>query len=129
MASLGASLALCDINYDNLESTKKACSSTPTYLEDVDVSDVKEVTQFIETTVKKLGGLHHVFNCAGINPTSIPLEETTDEYWDKLVSVNLKGVFNVTRAAVKVMGEGGSFVNVRSVFLLSLKQMRDSILR
>lgn len=56
-----------------------------------------------------------VFNCAGINPTSIPLEDTPDEYWDKLVNVNLKGVFNVTRAAIPHLKSGASFVNVSSI--------------
>jgi NAD(P)-dependent dehydrogenase (short-subunit alcohol dehydrogenase family) len=56
-----------------------------------------------------------VFNCAGINPTSIPLEETTDEYWDKLVGVNLKGVFNVTRAVIPHLKRGASIVNVSSI--------------
>lgn len=65
--------------------------------------------------MEKCGRLDHLFNCAGINPTSIPLEETTDEYWDKLVSVNLKGVFNVTRAAIPHLKKGASIVNVSSI--------------
>jgi NAD(P)-dependent dehydrogenase (short-subunit alcohol dehydrogenase family) len=65
--------------------------------------------------IQKFGAIHHVFNCAGINPTSIPLEETTDEYWDRLVSVNLKGVFNVTRAVIPHLKSGASFVNVSSI--------------
>lgn len=79
------------------------------------MSSTQEVKKFIDTTIEKFGAIHHVFNCAGINPTSIPIAETTDEYWDRLVSVNLKGVFNVTREASKVMKEGSSFVNVSSV--------------
>ncbi|KAF2253672.1 NAD(P)-binding protein [Trematosphaeria pertusa] len=118
MASLGATLALCDINYDNLEATRKLCSSsspTTPYIDDVDVSAKAEVVKFVDTTVQKLGALHHVFNCAGVNPTSIPLEETTDEYWDKLVDTNLKGVFHVTRAAIPHLAPGASFVNVSSI--------------
>ena len=65
----------------------------PPYLDDVDVTSNQEVKKFVEDTVRKYGRLDGVFNCAGVNPTSIPLEETTDEYWDKLVNTNLKGVF------------------------------------
>ncbi|KAF2004484.1 NAD(P)-binding protein [Amniculicola lignicola CBS 123094] len=115
LASLGATIALCDIVYDNLESTAKSCGSTPRYLDDVDVSSVQEVKKFVDTTIEKFGAIHHVFNCAGINPTSIPLEETTDEYWDKLIGVNLKGVFNVTRAVIPHLKRGASFVNVSSI--------------
>ncbi|KAF2715068.1 NAD(P)-binding protein [Pleomassaria siparia CBS 279.74] len=115
LSSLGASLALCDINYDNLEQTAKACSSTPRHLEDVDVSSVQEVNKFVDATISKFGALHFVFNCAGVNPTSIALEDTPDEYWDKLVNVNLKGVFYVTRACIPHMKSGAAFVNVSSI--------------
>ncbi|KAH7116982.1 short-chain dehydrogenase/reductase-like protein SDR [Dendryphion nanum] len=115
LASLGASLSLCDIDYDNLSATRKACgSSTRTYLDDVDVSSTQEVTKYIDATVKSLGKLDHVFNCAGINPTAILLEDTTDEYWDKLVNTNLKGVFNVTRACIPHLSRGSTIVNVSS---------------
>lgn len=117
LASLGAAVALCDINYDNLSATAKLCAGSPTapFIDDVDVSSNQEVKKFVDATVQKLGGIHMVFNCAGVNPTSIPLEETTDEYWDKLVNTNLRGVFNVTRAAIPHMKSGASFVNVSSI--------------
>jgi NAD(P)-dependent dehydrogenase (short-subunit alcohol dehydrogenase family) len=115
LSTLGASLSLCDVNFDNLEATAKLCVSTPRHIDDVDVSSVQEVKKFVDVTMEKFGAIHHVFNCAGINPTSIPIEETTDEYWDKLVSVNLKGVFNVTRAVIPHLKSGASFVNVSSV--------------
>ncbi|KAK7190040.1 hypothetical protein PSPO01_03761 [Paraphaeosphaeria sporulosa] len=117
LASLSGTLALCDINYDNLEATAKLCVGTPTppLLSDVDVSSVKEVQTFLEDTLKKFHKVDHVFNCAGVNPTSIPLESTPDEYWEKLVSVNLKGVFNVTRAAIPHLTRGSTFVNVSSI--------------
>ncbi|PSN59852.1 NAD(P)-binding protein [Corynespora cassiicola Philippines] len=114
LSSLGATLALCDINYDNLSAVAKQCT-TPTHIDDVDVSSVSEVTKFIADTLSKFSTLTHVFNCAGVNPTSIPLESTTDEYWDKLVNTNLKGVFNVTRAAIPHLSEGSTFVNVSSI--------------
>jgi NAD(P)-dependent dehydrogenase (short-subunit alcohol dehydrogenase family) len=81
----------------------------------VDVSSVQEVKKWIDSTINKFGAIHHVFNCAGVNPTSIPIEETTDEYWDKLVNTNLKGVFNVTRAVIPHLQSGASFVNVSSI--------------
>ncbi|CAI6333789.1 unnamed protein product [Periconia digitata] len=117
MASLSATLALCDLNYDALEETSRLCKGSPTtpLLADVDVSSVQEVTQFLTQTLAKHNALHHIFNCAGVNPTSMPLESTPDSYWDKLMSVNLKGVFNVTRAAIPHLSRGASFVNVSSI--------------
>jgi hypothetical protein len=54
MASLSATLALCDLNYDALEATSKLCaaSTSPRYIDDVDVSSVQEVKKFVETTRK-----------------------------------------------------------------------------
>ncbi|KAF2637865.1 NAD(P)-binding protein [Massarina eburnea CBS 473.64] len=117
MASLGATLALCDKNYDTLEETSKLCSASPVprFIEDVDVSSNKEVIQFVETTVQKFHHLNHIFNCAGINPTSIPIENTTDEYFQSLISVNLGGVFNITRACIPHLAPNASFVNVSSI--------------
>ena len=115
MSQLGASLALCDINYDALETTAKQCAQTPRHLDDVDVGSKNEVTKFIEDTMQKFRAIHHVFNCAGVNPTSIPLEETSDEYWDKLMNANLRGVFNVTRGVIPHLKSGASVVNVSSI--------------
>lgn len=117
LASLSATLALCDINYTSLEATSKLCAGSPAppYLSDVDVSSTKEVQTFIDDTLSRFHRLDHVFNCAGVNPTSIPLQDTPDAYWDKLLSVNLKGVFNVTRAAIPHLSRGASFVNVSSI--------------
>lgn len=50
-----------------------------------------------------------------MNPTSIPLEDTSEDYWDKLVTTNLKGVFLVTRACVPHLQRGASIVNVSSI--------------
>ncbi|KAF2181683.1 NAD(P)-binding protein [Zopfia rhizophila CBS 207.26] len=115
LSNLGATLALCDINFDNLEATAKLCASTLCHLDDVDVGSTQEVSKFVETVVSKFGAIHHVFNCAGVNPTSYPLETTTDEYWDKLVNTNLKGIYNVTRAVIPHLKSGASFVNVSSI--------------
>lgn len=56
-----------------------------------------------------------MFNCAGVNPTRIPLEETTDEYFDKLMNTNMKGMYLITRACIPHLKSGASFVNVGSI--------------
>lgn len=70
---------------------------------------------FIANTMQNLGQIDFVFNCAGVNPTSIPLESTTDAYWDKLVNTNLKGVFLVTRACLPHLSRDSAIVNVSSI--------------
>lgn len=114
MASLGASVSLCDIALSSLESVASE-ASTPTYTQQVDVSSSSQVSSFVAATIEKFGKIDHVFNCAGVNPTSIPIENTSEEYWDKLVNTNLKGVFLVTRACVPHLTRGSSIVNVSSI--------------
>ncbi|OCL02425.1 NAD(P)-binding protein, partial [Glonium stellatum] len=102
----GATLALCDINRPGLDETTKLCAGGHNYLATVDVGSTEQVNNFIEAVIAELHGIHHIFNCAGVNPTSYPLETTTDEYWDKLVNTNLKGTYNVTRACIPHLKEG-----------------------
>lgn len=115
MASLGANISLCDINADNLQAVQQEESPTLRYTQIVDVGNTEQVKSFVAATVERFGKIDHVFNCAGVNPTSIPLEETSDEYWDKLVNTNLKGVFLVTRACLPHLTRGSTIVNVSSV--------------
>jgi NAD(P)-dependent dehydrogenase (short-subunit alcohol dehydrogenase family) len=81
----------------------------------VDVGSTAQVQTFVAATLETFGRIDHVFNCAGVNPTSIPLEDTPDAYWDKLVNTNLKGVFLVTRECIPHMKRGSSIVNVSSI--------------
>lgn len=82
----------------------------------MNVASKVDVELRVAEVVSAFGRLDHVFNCAGINPTSYALTETTDEYWDKLVNVNLKGLYLVTRATIPhITSPGGSYVNVSSI--------------
>jgi NAD(P)-dependent dehydrogenase (short-subunit alcohol dehydrogenase family) len=114
MASLGATISVCDLNISALE-TLASELPPPTYARQVDVGSSDQVQSFVAATVAKLGRIDYVFNCAGVNPTSIPLLDTPDEYWDKLVNTNLKGVFLMTRACLPHLARGSSIVNVSSI--------------
>jgi NAD(P)-dependent dehydrogenase (short-subunit alcohol dehydrogenase family) len=124
LASLGCSLSLSDINGTGLAETLRLCKvHCHEYLTEVsDVSDTKACTEFVDNTASFFGHLDFVFNCAGVNPTDIDIEDTTDEYFDKLVSTNLKGTFAITRAAVPHLEKqpGSSIVNVSSIMGVSV---------
>ncbi|KAI1211802.1 3-oxoacyl-reductase [Annulohypoxylon truncatum] len=118
---LGAVLAITDINEAGITQTLELCggggndSKHHTSLV-LDVSNAADVAQRVAEIVTKYGHIDHVFNCAGVNPTSMPLTETSEEYFDKLVGVNLKGMYNVTKATIPHMTTpGGSYVNVSSI--------------
>jgi len=112
--SLGASLALCDISGKGLQETCELCDNE-SFTMIVDVSNSDQINDFVSQTVSKFQRIDHVFNNAGVNPTAIPLEDTTDEYWDKLMNTNVKGTFNMTRSTIPHLRSGASFVNVSSI--------------
>ena len=84
-----------------------------------DVSDDAKVRQMIADVTKTFGRLDALVNNAAT--TSFiehgKLEELTEEMWDRMLAVNLKGVFFVTRAAADLLRAdgGGSVTNVSSV--------------
>lgn len=115
LASLGATLAISDINNDALAETAKQCEGRGHSSSHLDVSSSSACSKFIEDVIAQHGQIDHIFNCAGVNPTSYNLEDTTDEYWDKIINTNLKGTYAITRAAVPHLKSGSSLVNVSSI--------------
>lgn len=87
-------------------------------LVEANVSDDTAVRQMIAQTVAHFGGLDVLVNNAGsthfIDHTD--LEAVTDQVWDDILSVNLKGLFSCCRAAMPhLKARGGNIVNVASV--------------
>ncbi|MEU9579560.1 SDR family NAD(P)-dependent oxidoreductase [Streptomyces chilikensis] len=84
----------------------------------VDVSDAASVEAAVRFTVDTFGGLHLGVNNAGIGGASAPTGEQTLADWDRVVRVNLDGVFFSMRYEIQEMersGKGGSIVNVASI--------------
>ncbi len=75
----------------------------------VNVTNREQVDNMITNTVEKFGKLDIIVNNAGITADA-KLEKMTEEQWDKVIEVNLKGVFNCSQAAAKAMTEQGSGV-------------------
>lgn len=84
-----------------------------------DVSDDGAVKEMIRNVEKEFGALHYLVNNAGITRhIELPdLEGVTDEIWDQLFAVNVKGMFYCARAAAPLMKrqKGSAILNVGSV--------------
>jgi len=82
----------------------------------IDVTDRASVREAIATIAGEHGGLDVLVNNAGLLSTG-PFENTSGEEWDRLLAVNLTGVFNCVQAAIPAMGArpGASIVNIASV--------------
>ncbi len=82
----------------------------------VDVSDAASVRALADRAVTELGGLDVWVNSAGVFPVS-PLLELSEEDWDRVLDVNLRGTLFGAREASRAMiaaGRGGVIVNVAS---------------
>jgi 3-oxoacyl-[acyl-carrier protein] reductase len=81
-----------------------------------DASKFDEADKLINDIIADFGTLHIVVNNAGITKDGL-LMRMTEEQWDDVLEVNLKSVFNVTKAASKIMmkNRDGVFINMSSV--------------
>jgi NAD(P)-dependent dehydrogenase (short-subunit alcohol dehydrogenase family) len=85
-----------------------------------DVSDTFQVSDMVEAAIR-FGGLHVLFNNAGIFPDDDGgVLDTPTDTWDRVMAVNLKGVWLCCKGALPAMleGGGGSIVNVASFVAL-----------
>lgn len=69
----------------------------------VDVTDPDSVQNMVRTTVKQFGALDCAFNNAGVPDKSSSLRVSTQENWDRVMSVNLEGVWHCMRAELDHM--------------------------
>ena len=81
-----------------------------------DVADPAYCDRLVDETVDRFGRLDVLFNNAGVCLHG-PIDETSDDDWDRLIGINVSGSFYMARAAVrrmKAQGEGGAIVNMSS---------------
>jgi NAD(P)-dependent dehydrogenase (short-subunit alcohol dehydrogenase family) len=81
-----------------------------------DVTSTDDIRAALEATVERFGGLDIAFNNAGIEQPIKPAHEITDDEWDRLVAVNLRGVFVAMKHEIELMlpRGGGAIVNTSS---------------
>lgn len=81
-----------------------------------DVSRAEDVKAALEKTAETFGRLDFAFNNAGVEQPITPAAELTDEAWDRIVDINLRGVFLCMRHEIPLMLKqgGGAIVNTSS---------------
>lgn len=82
-----------------------------------DVSNRDEVNSMVEYAVREFGKIDVVVNNAGICNVEV-FSEISEEAWDKIMNVNLKGVYNVTQSALRysmLKEKDGSIINISSI--------------
>jgi 3alpha(or 20beta)-hydroxysteroid dehydrogenase len=118
LASEGASLLLTDLASPGLdESAQAAKGAARVETLPVDVSREDDVKRMVETAVARFGGLDFLVNNAGIEGLVCPIEEYPVDAFDKVLAVNVRGVFLGVKHAAPALRRrgGGSIVNLASV--------------
>lgn len=78
-----------------------------------DVADPEQCRDLVRRTVDELDGMDVVVNNAGV-VSHRTLDELDGDEWQRVLDTNLRGTFEVIRAAAPAMGDGGSIVNIGS---------------
>lgn len=117
-AADGANLAVCGTHEEALKSAaeKLAGFGVKVYTQKVNVSRAEDCDAFVANAVKELGSLDVLVNNAGITKDNLTVR-MSEQDWDDVIAVNLKGTFLMSKAALKVMFKkrSGSLVNISSV--------------
>jgi 3-oxoacyl-[acyl-carrier protein] reductase len=118
LAEAGAKVILGDLDAAAARETALALSGQGYNVKEftVDVSQAEDVTRFFDEAFEYLGGLDILVNNAGITRDGL-LVRMSDDDWDIVHRVNLKGAYSCMKIAVRRMAKqkGGRIVNISSV--------------
>lgn len=118
LAEAQATVILVDIQKDKLDEVADKIKSRKgsAYSYSADVSQSDQVTELVERVLKDHQKVDHLVNNAGITRDTLLLR-LKEEDWDSVIAVNLKGVFNFSKAVIRNMisNRFGRIVNISSV--------------
>jgi 3-oxoacyl-[acyl-carrier protein] reductase len=115
LAQEGCRVALWDLGFDSF--SDETAGLSPALMQPVDVSSYSSVEKAYADTVSALGPIDVLVNNAGINGPVVDMWDYPLDSWDKVMGVNLTGVFYCTRAVVPAMRarQHGRIVNIASM--------------
>jgi NAD(P)-dependent dehydrogenase (short-subunit alcohol dehydrogenase family) len=119
LAAEGASLVLVDRAAGALAETRAAVerAGAPALAVDADVTRWSDVQRYVAAALERFGGIDGFFNNAGILGAVSPLVDYTEADFDRVMAVNVKGVWLGMKAVAPVMAArgGGAIVNTASI--------------
>jgi 3-oxoacyl-[acyl-carrier protein] reductase len=120
LAQLGAAVSICARDEGALQSTASVLRGVTdrVHAQVADVTKPQHVSLLVQATEEKLGPITLLVNNAGIgNPGFGPLQDKSENDWDRVLDTNLKSVFLVSRAVVPLMIQRrrGDIINISSL--------------
>lgn len=117
-AKEGSDIALFDVNQDQMNQTQKDIEALGrvSFCRVVDVTNSGQVEEAVNKTLDKFKKIDILINNAGINRDAL-LIRMSEQDWDSVLSVNLKGAFNCCKAVCRPMMKqrSGRIVNISSI--------------
>ena len=117
-AKAGSDIAICDVNPEALDAAKKEIEALGRRAETfvVDVTNLSQVEDMINKTLDKFQKIDILINNAGITRDAL-IVRMSEQDFDSVIAVNLKGTFNCTKAVSKVMMKQryGKIVSIASI--------------
>lgn|SRR5690625_2885894 len=117
LAKEGANIAVIDVNQEALDEAAKDFTDKgyKFFIKQTNVAEAEEVEEVVKEIVSKFGSVDILVNNAGITRDNL-IFKMTDDNWDDVMNVHLKGSFNAARAVQKYMVENkyGRIINLSS---------------
>lgn len=119
-AEAGANVVVADVNEEKgrkVVSEIEAAGGSAFFVK-VDISNSEQVQNMVKAAVEQYGRLDAAVNNAALTPDDKPSAEFDEEYWDRLMAIDLKGTALCMKYELQqmlVQGEGGSIINISSV--------------
>ncbi len=114
----GAKVVVCDLNQADIDTTVRLCKETEgdAFGHVADVRSIESLRTMVQAVVAKWGRVDCLVNNAGI-VMDAQLKNMTEDQFDKVIDINLKGVYNCTRAVVDTMlaQQSGVILNASSI--------------
>jgi 3-oxoacyl-[acyl-carrier protein] reductase len=116
LADAGATVVIADLNKDGAAQVASTLPNNSFGVE-VDVSSSSSVNAAVQAVLAKTGRVHILVNNAGIAGKAAPIQEQSDESFERVMQINVSGVFYFCRAVIPHMLEHkyGRIVNIASI--------------
>ncbi len=111
----GAKVMLVDLSKEDLQKAVKDLNSNDAAFCAADVSKSEDTKRYIAETISKFGKIDIFFNNAGIEGKTSPIIDYPEEVFDKVIAVNVKGVWLGCQHVIPQMNDGGSVIITSSV--------------
>ncbi|WP_068395947.1 SDR family NAD(P)-dependent oxidoreductase [Kribbia dieselivorans] len=125
LAQSGADVVITARRSDRLEETKRAVEALGVRVVAItaDVTALEDCARVVDTAMDRLGRVDILVNNAGTGGEYHSVTDDPPEHFRSVVDINLFGSYWMVREAARVMGAGGSIINVSSVMALTTAKM------